>query len=1136
MAQARQPLALSLAGFQFSYRSNYFDWRLLHGIDVDTVIRLTDVKAVEDCLDTLQHGSFGVERDRLSPANCVQLFRLLQLSIEYCAHLRAAHALLLDCYNSATQAAEGWKAAARGYLDAGSSLVQDSVAVGAISRPALDATDTAKVALETADREYNAALDALEAEDSRARHFRFRKQRTEISWATLHAADADRLVAALDVTALEALLPNLTYGCITNEDDEQLTPHHFAQIIPLAQAGLDYTLWQANATGALLEQAMAVLQAACGDIPLLTSATQEMHNNITSLLLEAQQAGVGAVGGPGGGGGMGIGAGGSPLGAGMSLGGAGGMTAASLEAAYGGSGGLGASVGSPHQPWTSASVELGQSVQLGGSGRVGTPQPLRTSTPTFMAGRAGSGSAAQVLRLGGGGAGPSRFASVTGMGVGGPASRRLSASMASGTLEDLLAAAAAGGAGAGGGELHRSTAELSFKVEAIEHDLRMERSKTEEMRRILADIRERLNQQTTGGPVGLAAGGGGGLGLTSSQSLQAQHRRRPSAGAASFAGGMGLGGGGVTGVTDSVTFPAGIAGAGAGVGGSGSPFLNPPAASVALTGGGAGGGGVGSSSSGFGSFHLGPGSPPQGQLGGGGLGPSRLGGSTAGVGFPQSLPQQPDHHSHSPAKVRVFVDEDAIREQEQQRAVDLLAKQAERLKQQMLREHQERRQATAAAASASNLHLNLAGLGIGGGSGTAAGSAPGSSGLLRLKQEEGGSRRSRGLSRDNSQRSARHSSPSGRAAKHGSRHGGAGGMSGDYSSDPEWATLAAAGGPGSAGAGLSGPPGSAGASAGGGKGASRPPKPGLSRLSGPTAIHGSLGDLTAAASFGGAPTAAAANSGGGGGGLGGRRATGAGGAPSGTAGPHGFISAGPSARPGHQRHGPALIIDGDDPLALPPPALFSAESPTAAPSAYGAAALPPPPGAPSSFTQHPQQYQVPLPSGPPGPATRSPPPSAMMAAGSAFGSISLTGPAAEATAASAAAAAAARQRSFNDGRASGGYSHGQPGGLGGFGAGGAGGGGVGLGGPIAEGRIVPGSASGPSGGASKASSFSDSRASPPPGSHLGFQMPPPSLSGRMASAFAMLPGAGGVVGVGGGAGGGEFDVSGVVAAGMGRRR
>ncbi|PNW80724.1 hypothetical protein CHLRE_07g327300v5 [Chlamydomonas reinhardtii] len=1121
MAQARQPLALSLAGFQFSYRSSYFDWRLLHGIDVDTVIRLTDVKAVEDCLDTLQHGSFGVERDRLSPANCVQLFRMLQLSIEYCAHLRAAHALLLDCYNSATQAAEGWKAAARAYLDAGSVLVQDSVAVGAISRPALDATDAAKMALEGADREYNAALDALEAEDSRARHFRFRKQRTEMSWVTLHAADADRLVAALDVAALEALLPNLTYGCITNEDDEQLTPHHFAQIIPLAQAGLDYTLWQANATGALLEQAMAVLQASCGDIPLLTSATQEMHNNITSLLLEAQQAGVGAVGPSGGGG-----AGGSPLAGALSLGGAG-VTGASLEAAYGGSGGLGASVTSAQQPWTSTSVELGQSVQYAGSGRLGTPQPLRTSTPTFMAGRAGSGSTAQVLRLGGGGggggAGPSRFGSV-GLGLGGPASRRLSASMASGTLEDLLAAAGGAGGG-GGGELHRSTAELSFKVEAIEHDLRMERSKTEEMRRILADIRERLNQQHSQ-PGGAVAAAGGGLGLTSSQSLQSRHHRQPSGGVASLAGGLGhgLGGGGVTGVTDSVTFPAG------GGGGSGSPFLNPPAASAALVGGG-GGGGVGSSISGFGSFHLGPGSPPQGQAGGGGgagLGPSRFGGSTAGVSYPQSSPQHPDHSYHSPAKVRVFVDEDAIREHEQQRAVDLLAKQAERLKQQMLREHQERRQATAAAASASNLHLNLAELGIGGGSGAGGG------GLQRLQREEGAQRRSRGVSRDNSRRSVRHSSPSGRAANHGSRHGGASGMSGDYSSDPEWAMLAAAaastgggGGGAGSGAGLGAPAatGAAGVGAGGGKGA-RPPKPGLSRLSGPTAIHGSLGDLTAVASFGG----------GGGGGAapqGGRRALGLGGGPS-SGGPHGSISAGPSARPGHLRNGPALVLDGDDPLALPPPALFSAESPTAAPSAYGAAALPPPPASSSSHPQHPPQYQVPLPAGLPPPARSPPPPashslpsaqhSSIMAAGSAFGSISLVGQAADAAAASA-AAAASRQRSFNDGRASGGHSHRPPG----LGYGGA----AGAGGPLAEGRIVPGSASaGPSSGASKASSFSDSR--PSPGSHLGFQMPPPSLSGRVASAFAMLPGAGGGAG-GGGGGGGEFDASGVVAAGMGRR-
>jgi hypothetical protein len=38
--QQRPPLALNLGAFQFSYRSGYFDWRLLHGIDVDSVVRL----------------------------------------------------------------------------------------------------------------------------------------------------------------------------------------------------------------------------------------------------------------------------------------------------------------------------------------------------------------------------------------------------------------------------------------------------------------------------------------------------------------------------------------------------------------------------------------------------------------------------------------------------------------------------------------------------------------------------------------------------------------------------------------------------------------------------------------------------------------------------------------------------------------------------------------------------------------------------------------------------------------------------------------------------------------------------------------------------------------------------------------
>ncbi len=91
-----------------------------------------------------------------------------------------------------------------------------------------------------------------QTEDSRARHFRFRKHRTELSWSTLHAVDVDSLVSRVDVSALEGLLPNLTYGSILAEDEAQLTPHHFGQLVPLGQAALDYVLWQANATGALL--------------------------------------------------------------------------------------------------------------------------------------------------------------------------------------------------------------------------------------------------------------------------------------------------------------------------------------------------------------------------------------------------------------------------------------------------------------------------------------------------------------------------------------------------------------------------------------------------------------------------------------------------------------------------------------------------------------------------------------------------------------------------------------------------------------------------------------------------------------------------------------------------------------------
>lgn len=38
---AAPPQGISILGFQFSYRNGMFDWRLLHGINVDAVVRKT---------------------------------------------------------------------------------------------------------------------------------------------------------------------------------------------------------------------------------------------------------------------------------------------------------------------------------------------------------------------------------------------------------------------------------------------------------------------------------------------------------------------------------------------------------------------------------------------------------------------------------------------------------------------------------------------------------------------------------------------------------------------------------------------------------------------------------------------------------------------------------------------------------------------------------------------------------------------------------------------------------------------------------------------------------------------------------------------------------------------------------------
>mmetsp|Transcript_30338 Transcript_30338/g.67275 ORF Transcript_30338/g.67275 Transcript_30338/m.67275 type:complete len:702 (-) Transcript_30338:298-2403(-) len=523
--------SLTFSGFQFSYRNSLFDWRLLHGIDVDAAIRLTDVKAIEDSLHTLQHGSLEAERS-LSVKNCIQLFRLLQLAIEYLTHLRNAHVILLEHYQTATQAADRWKMAARSYLEISNAFVTECMQMGAMSRQRLDQVDEARSVLEEHDQRYNQQLDQLETEDQRSRYFHFRKQRTELNWQQVHSIDLEEVVLNVDTATLERVLSNIMYGSIITEDREELTPHHFSQLVPLAQCLLDYLMFQANATGVMLEQAMAQLQAACADIPALTSATQDMHAQITSLIMEAHAVAAQQAGVPG------PGSGAADMMARVRPGSTQIMTVHTSSAA---------STGAP----------------LGSSGAF---MPLRGSL-----GSRGS-----------------------------PYEELLNVAGSSSLLPAM--------------EMQTRTAELQFKVEALEHDLRMERSKTDEMKRMLADIRDRLQNRV------VSAGSG------SYDALAA--------------------------------------------------MLAPPSSSMPLP-----------TSSGQAS--LAPSQLPSPQIYGAQPRPGTppQGGATLGA-----LPS-----GQHPTKVKIFLDEDAIRNEERQRAMDIVSQQADMLKQLALKQHNELRRGASTA-------------------------------------------------------------------------------------------------------------------------------------------------------------------------------------------------------------------------------------------------------------------------------------------------------------------------------------------------------------------------------------------------------------------------------------------------------
>eukprot|EP00775_Hariotina_reticulata_P009000 gene9000-9173_t len=235
--------AIDVSNFQFKARTATFDWKLLHGVDADHVVRVNDTSALEAIMPALQQGSIDAE-PFLSTHNYIQLFRLLQLAVEHLWQMRQSHAKVYPAYRQAITAAEAWAEAANNYIhQAGQMLSELQSQQGALlTEELLSSVAAAREALDKADGECNAALDRLEADDLAKRHCSLRRQRLEISWRLVFGVDMQRLIATGDMAQLEQLLPQIAYGNILVEDPASLTARHFRQLIQLGQSALDYLL------------------------------------------------------------------------------------------------------------------------------------------------------------------------------------------------------------------------------------------------------------------------------------------------------------------------------------------------------------------------------------------------------------------------------------------------------------------------------------------------------------------------------------------------------------------------------------------------------------------------------------------------------------------------------------------------------------------------------------------------------------------------------------------------------------------------------------------------------------------------------------------------------------------------------
>lgn len=76
MRTAAADLKFTARPFAFSRSHRRIDWRVLHGVDVDRIVRTTDVTALQSVLDLVAFGDIEAEDPLyLSETNFVRIFR-----------------------------------------------------------------------------------------------------------------------------------------------------------------------------------------------------------------------------------------------------------------------------------------------------------------------------------------------------------------------------------------------------------------------------------------------------------------------------------------------------------------------------------------------------------------------------------------------------------------------------------------------------------------------------------------------------------------------------------------------------------------------------------------------------------------------------------------------------------------------------------------------------------------------------------------------------------------------------------------------------------------------------------------------------------------------------------------------------